>query len=342
MAASKNTIRKKNFGHTVAFFIIGFLLLFITVMLPIVAASIYLEVFQQRNIVYELSSLATLPKEYTAIHIDLLSTNEWEETITLRITGHDSCSEDCSWNDRILFVSLLEEKNRLGEVEPSEAILIPAGARDITENISLPFHGDPLTYPFDSYSMGLGIIMERVYPDGKVYRLTPEETKKELVVTLQPRLPRLAMDTPVLISNLKKHIYGNLDEEYPYAQRLSFTRPLYMQILTVLLVLLVTLAAAYAIFMRPFNELVISSGALVLGVWGIRAILLGANLPGFTLVDIALAVVILFLLIALTIRALHYLYIQSGLTLFKRQGKRKKIYFEDVFWLALRRAPKGK
>ena len=199
--------------------------------------------------------------------------------------------------------------------------MIPAGARDITENISLPFHGDPLQYPFDSYTMGLGIIMERVYPDGKVYRLSPQEAKKELLVVLQPRLPRLAMDTPVLISNLKQHVYGNLEEEYPYAQRLSFTRPLYIQILTILLVLLVTAAASYAVFMRPFNDLVISSGALVLGVWGIRAILLGANLPGFTLVDIALAIVILFLLIALTIRALHYLYGHSGITFFKRLHK---------------------
>src|SRR5207253_10609574 len=89
---------------------------------------------------------------------------------------------------------------------------------------------------------------------------------------------------------------------------MAFSRPLYLQALAVLLVLLVTAAAAYAVFLRPLDEIVINSGALVLGVWGIRAILLGTNVPGFTAVDLALSVVILFLLVAITVRALLYLW----------------------------------
>jgi hypothetical protein len=59
--------------------------------------------------------------------------------------------------------------------------------------------------------------------------------------------------------------------------------------------------------MRPLHELVINSGALVLGIWSIRAILA----PGTsyrTLIDLALSVVILFLLGAITFRALQYRY----------------------------------
>jgi hypothetical protein len=81
-------------------------------------------------------------------------------------------------------------------------------------------------------------------------------------------------------------------------------------VLAVLLVLLVAAAAAYAVFMRPLQDLVLSSGALVLGVWGVRAILT----PGTayrTVVDLALSAVILFLLGAITVRALQHCYAQS-------------------------------
>jgi len=99
-------------------------------------------------------------------------------------------------------------------------------------------------------------------------------------------------------------------DQVPYmvTADMVFSRPLYLQVLTVLLVLLVTAAAAYAVFLRPLDEIVINLGALVLGVWGIRAILLGTSVPGFTAVDLALAVVILVLLIAITTRALLYLW----------------------------------
>lgn len=64
----------------------------------------------------------------------------------------------------------------------------------------------------------------------------------------------------------------------------------------------VTAAAAFAVFMRPLDQLVINAGALVLGVWGVRAILLGAGVAGLTIVDVSLLVVILFLLVAIAFR----------------------------------------
>jgi hypothetical protein len=65
-------------------------------------------------------------------------------------------------------------------------------------------------------------------------------------------------------------------------------RPRYVKLLAVSLVLMVTAAAAYAVLLRPLHELIIGSGALVLGVWGVRAILLGTALAVVTLVDLVL------------------------------------------------------
>ena len=42
-------------------------------------------------------------------------------------------------------------------------------------------------------------------------------------------------------------------------------------------------------------------------MWGVRAILLGTTVPGLTAVDLALWMVILFLLVAITVRTLWLL-----------------------------------
>jgi hypothetical protein len=114
------------------------------------------------------------------------------------------------------------------------------------------------------------------------------------------------------------------DDQLIVATDLRFGRPLYLQILTLLLVLLVTAAAAFAVFMRPLDQLVINSGALVLGVWGVRSILLGSSVPGLTLVDISLVVVILFLLLAITVRTLWLLEERAAHPLLRRSLRRAR------------------
>src|SRR5262249_1722727 len=98
----------------------------------------------------------------------------------------------------------------------------------------------------------------------------------------------------------------------------TFARPVYLKVLTVLLVVLVSAAAAYAVLLRPLDQLIINSGALILGVWGIRAVLLGTSFPGVTAVDLALSLVILFLLVAITVRTLWLLEEQSHLRPLRR------------------------
>jgi hypothetical protein len=134
---------------------------------------------------------------------------------------------------------------------------------------------------------------------------------RELLFSERARIPRVAMSRPVVMNPGIVKNPENL-APYVYLYRMDFTRPGYLQILSVLLVVLVTAAAAYAVFMRPLDQLVINAGALVLGVWGIRAILLGTSVPGITLVDLALSFVILFLLIAMSLRALHHMQEPTG------------------------------
>jgi len=80
------------------------------------------------------------------------------------------------------------------------------------------------------------------------------------------------------------------------------------------LVVLVSLAAVYAVILSPLRDLNISAGALILGVWGIRAIVLGANLAGFTVIDLSLMLVNLFVLVAISWRTLQHLHDRGELS----------------------------
>jgi hypothetical protein len=105
---------------------------------------------------------------------------------------------------------------------------------------------------------------------------------------------------------------------YLHVVGLTFARPLYMRMLAILLVLLVAAAAAYAAFMRPVHELVVNSGALVLGVWGVRSILTPQNLYYVTALDVSLSVVIILLLGAISVRALLFVHERGELHLLER------------------------
>ena len=59
--------------------------------------------------------------------------------------------------------------------------------------------------------------------------------------------------------------------------------------------------------------------ALVLGVWGIRSILIPPGINYMTAVDLALSVVIIFVLGALTIRALVFVHDAAQLGLLGRR-----------------------
>jgi hypothetical protein len=95
-------------------------------------------------------------------------------------------------------------------------------------------------------------------------------------------------------------------DAFLYVRALQFWRPLYLPILAVLLVLLIAGAAAYSVRTQPVHQLLLGVGSLVLGVWGIRSILVPSALSYGTAVDLALSFVILLLLGGIIARGLLY------------------------------------
>ena len=83
--------------------------------------------------------------------------------------------------------------------------------------------------------------------------------------------------------------------------------------------LLAAATAGYAVCLRPFNDLLINAGALILGIWGIRSILLGSAPSGSSAVDLSLSLIILCLLLVITARVLAFHGRRAGLTLPRRR-----------------------
>lgn len=312
-------------SSTVAYFIVATLLLFILAMLPFAITSVFSDVNEESATIFEID---TPPSDddavFADVHLQVVNINEWDGTASIRVSINQSCKRECPWSDQFLFVSVYGDTTGKSYERPStQVITIPANVRDVTQVIALPIYGDPLRYPFDGYRLVVGIVVERIAPDGTKQTLTTEEAEQYISVTMQGRIPRVKMDAPVSVDAAELDDPSN-DEPYAVIEALTFERPLYLKVLTVLLVLLVSAAAAYAVFMRPLDQLIINSGALVLGVWGIRSILLGTSVPGLTAVDLALSIVILFLLATITVRTLYLLEGNSAIGVIRWFHRRKE------------------
>src|SRR5205807_2346263 len=104
---------------------------------------------------------------HSSVHLTVTTLNEWENTATIRVAVHQSCDRACPWGDRYLFVSVYGDSADGRNAQPSsETVTLPATIHDVTQSIALPIYGDPIRYPFDRYHLVLGIVVDRLFPDG--------------------------------------------------------------------------------------------------------------------------------------------------------------------------------
>jgi hypothetical protein len=264
--------------------------------------------------------LRSRDQNYTKLHLAVTSIDEVQLLATLRLSGHHRCA-GCAWSRRVLLVALSDDDTEADGLPPSTAIKLAAGDVEISETVQLPLRGHPIHYPFDRYQMVLGIAYQRIYPGGTPQTLSRAQDGDHLFLSLRELLPRNVMKGPFPVDLQRLR---SSDDPFDYAEAfaVTFERPPYLRVLAVMLVILIAAAAAYSVFLRPLPDLVVNAGALVLGVWGIRGILTPSNIYYVTAVDLALALVIIFVLGALTIRALMFVHDEAQLALLGRRPPR--------------------
>ncbi|MGD9891446.1 MAG: hypothetical protein AB7R89_31425 [Dehalococcoidia bacterium] len=304
--------------YTVAHGLVLVLLLTVAILVPWALVSVIQDIRAEENPLYFVTDRAAAPSAPYRLYLDLTRLNDGEGTITLQATAQRRCLPTCAGTDQLTLLTIVSPIGDPEEWLPVSVDLSFAPGHDaVSQAVQLPAYGDPLRYPFDQWSFGVLVIPQRGTDGGTVAPVPAAADGDSVAVSLQSRIPRLVMaPDPQRAASvaIAATLLGVPPDQVPPSLALFILeRPHYLQVLTVLLVLLVTAAAAYAVFLRPLDQLVINAGALILGIWGVRAILLGTDLSVLTLVDLALMSVILFLLVMITARVLWLVQPKSGL-----------------------------
>jgi hypothetical protein len=292
-----------------AFYITGVLLLVFTVLLlPVALGSIVVTLFLPAEAeVYFLTEAPPSPASATSqrepadyLNIAVVAIDEAKGVATLRVSGNRSCTVDCDPLDVVLFSMSGALARRVG-LPPSATIALPAGGRQINASAELPVSGNPSLYPFDTYELVLGVTLQATRPDGTISVVSPATHAGPAYLTLQSQVQRMSMVPPLTVDPASVSAEANHNALLS-VRTLKFFRPLYLPMLAVLLVALIAGTAFYSVRTQPVRALLLGVGSLVLGVWGIRGILVPGFPPYVTAVDLALSVVILLLLAGIIAR----------------------------------------
>ena len=242
----------------------------------------------------------------TYVNLGLVDLDETTGQITLAVSGNRNCPQTCPALD-LVFTSLDNDADQRRGLPPSARLKLTPDDRVFSQAVQLPVRGQPSLYPFDQYRIWLGVGGVATQPDGTTVELRPENVQSQATVTLQNRVPDMLMAAPVPISpdsvRSETDPFGHLA-----VQSLVFDRPAYLKVLAVVLVLLIAISASLALLTRSLNDLALGFGGLILGVWGVRSILMPQSIGTVTAIDLALSWLILLLLLGLALRAsLHFL-----------------------------------
>lgn len=232
--------------------------------------------------------------------------------VTLAVSGNRVCIETCQDVD-LTFLSLDDDASRRRGVSPFATLSVRGDDAIFSETLELPARGTPVRYPFDDYELWLGVAAPPS-PETGGEMPAPRPASSRFRITVQNQLPQMVMSPPVHVDP-ERIRRPSAALAVQVVQELRFTRPTYLTVLTVALVLLVAASGALSLLTQAINSLVLGVGGLILGIWGVRSVLVPQPIGVITAVDLALLCVIFLLLLGLAVRGALYLRRQSGLRL---------------------------
>jgi hypothetical protein len=262
----------------------------------------------------EVSEDQPIPANATFVNIVVSKIDESSGLASLTLSGHRICPALCPALTGTLY-SLGNDSARRHGLPPSAAVTVPGTPGAYTFTVQLPVRGAPETYPYDTYTLVLGLVVSAKFPNGTEQIVDSQEIiRQSALITIEDRAARLNMLPPLPIDPAAVRAPSD-PFNFLVVDRLVWERPLYLRILAALLVVLISISGIFALGLRSVHELVLGIGGIILGIWGIRSIVVQSNLPDVTVIDLMLGLVILLLLVGLSIRAAHYFFLKSGVHL---------------------------
>ena len=294
------------------------LVVLVVALLPIAIVSLAADVGRQsRSHVYdfftgqEIDFNASVPENAAFLNVAVTNIDEARGVATLTISGNRACGAQCVPITAELYAVGQDAARRIG-LPPSATFALPNGPGPYTETVTLPVSGWPQRYPFDTYDLTLGFTAQSTPPDGVRTTLNAQQARvQNIFVTLEDSVSRFGPTAPTAVDPASVHSPG-ASHQFSAVERITWQRPAYLKLLTVLLVALVAASAVFAMSLKALEDLLLGIGGIILGVWGVRAIIVQTDLPDVTWVEIALALIILLLLLAVAVRAARHFYRRSG------------------------------
>jgi hypothetical protein len=265
---------------------------------------------------------AAAEQEATYVNLGMVDLDDSTGLLTLAVSGNRLCGDACPALD-ITFFALDDDADQRRGLPPSATLSLGPDDLIFSQTVQLPLRGQPSLYPFDTYEVWLGVGGVGTLPDGTTLELRPETLGGRAEVTLQNRIPDMIMDAPTPIDPA---VAGAAADPFAFlaVQDIVFERPAYLKVLAVVLVLLIAVSAAMALLTREVNDLALGIGGLILGVWGIRSILMPQGVSTVTAIDLALSWLILLLLLGLALRVALHFHRHSDLPLPKPRSRRPR------------------
>jgi hypothetical protein len=254
----------------------------------------------------------------TYINLGLVDLDEETGQVTIAVSGNRACDTICP-NLALTFTALDDDADQRRGLPPSATLTVAPADRLFSQAVQLPVRGQPSLYPFDQYHLWLGVGGTITMPDGTSSTIDPNTlVQRSAIATLQNRIPDMLMTPPVSIA---PETVRTRSDPFPFlaVQALTLEQPAYLKVLAVVLVVLIAISASLALFTRGINELAMGFGGIILGVWGVRSVLMPHSIGTVTAIDLALSWLILLLLLGLALRAaIHFLH-RSELPIARRR-----------------------
>lgn len=308
----------RRWPYRVAFFVTAAFLLVVFAVVPMGIEHLYrdlrsqallivYDVYTGREVEFDLE----VPPESTYMNIALSAIDEAQGTVGLVVSGNRACVGGCTPVDMEIFSLGQVSAERLG-IAPFTAVELPEVPGPFSERSTLPVAGWPQRYPFDTYELTLGIAMTALSPEGERIPLDAAMLESRGVrISVEDRVTRMTMAPPVPLDPAA-FVSPTTATRFVAVDRLTWERPRYLRTLTILLVLLIAASAVFALSLKKVEDLLLGIGGIILGVWGIRSVIVQTPLPDLTVVDVALALIILMLLLALAVRVTIHFFRLSG------------------------------
>jgi hypothetical protein len=265
----------------------------------------------------EVDAQRTVAPDAAFVNVTVTNLDEARLIASLTLSGHRVCGTICP-PITATFYSLGNDAARRRGLPPSASVSVPRESGSYTFNIELPIQGAPQLYPFDDYTLQLGLMAFLTLPDGTQQLLDrPELVRNSVSLTLEDLVARLNMKPPQPVDPALVRSPSD-PTDFMLVDRLVWERPRYLRIITIMLVILISASGVFALGLRSLHELVLGIGGIILGIWGVRSVVVQSPLPDVTLIDLVLGFVMLALMLALAMRAARYFYMQSGLKTWRR------------------------